>query len=255
MLKKIRLTITLFILAAVSPLYAEMNGFQIAEKAYNIEDGYDAESVMMMKIVKTDGSEKKRDLKFYRKDYGTDNRTLIVFQSPADVKDTSFLTWNFASKENDQWLYLPALKQVTRISASSKSKSFMNSDFSYEDLSKRSLKDDDYTFLKEDKNGSDLCYLVQALSKDKSEKLSRRLFWIRKDNFVIVKVELYNSSNLLVKRFTASDVKLINNIWTVLKSKMENMDTKGFTTLELSAVKYNTGLAERLFKKEGMGKK
>jgi outer membrane lipoprotein-sorting protein len=236
------------------PCHAEQNGYQIAEKAYNIEDGNDVESDMLMKIVKADKSEKKRDLKFYRKDYGKDTRVLMVFRSPADVKDTSFLTWNYSDKDNDLWLYLPALRQVSRIAAADKSKSFMGSDYSYEDFTKRNLQKDDFTLLKEEKTGDYLCYVVEARAKDKGEKFAKRLLWIHKDNFLLMRADFFDGSNNLNKRFTASNVKKIKDIWTALSGKMENLKTGGWTTIDMSNVSYNSGLADRLFRKEGLVK-
>lgn len=236
------------------PCHAELNGYQIAEKAYNIEDGNDFESDMLMKIVKADGSEKKRDLKVYRKDYGKDTRVLMVFRSPADIKDTSFLTWSFSDKDNDLWMYLPALRQVSRVAASDKSKSFMGSDYSYEDFTKRSLQKDDVTLIREENIGDFPCYVVEARAKDSSEKFTKRLAWIRKDNFLLIRADFFDGSNNPIKRFTASNIKQINDIWTVLSGKMENLKTGGWTTVDLSNVRYNSGLPDRLFTKEGLSK-
>lgn len=234
------------------PVFAKLTARQIVDKSYNLEDGKDMRAIMIMKIVKPSGKTKTRNLNFYRKDFGKDNRTLIVFRSPADVKGTSFLTWNNKDKENDQWLYLPALKRVRRIAASNKSKSFMGSDFSFEDLSSRSINEDTFKLLKEEKFKGFSCYVVEAKAKKDNEKFIKRKYWIRHDNFLIVKSEFYDKSNDLSKVFTADNIKKINNIWTVLTLKMENFKTKRYSTMELSDIKYNTNVSGRMFKAQNL---
>ena len=163
-----------------------------------------------MKSDKSNGNIKTRKLAMARKDYGKDNRSLIFFTEPADVKGTSFLTWNYSEKEeSDQWLFLPALNRVKRISTSGKSKSFMGSDFSYEDFEKRSLQKDSWHLSGEEKIGDTFCYIIEGISKNISETISKRKVWVRKDNFLIIKTDLYDSEGTILKRFTTDEMSTI----------------------------------------------
>ncbi|MCP4131579.1 MAG: outer membrane lipoprotein-sorting protein [bacterium] len=245
------IVLALFLVIA-SPAWAGLSANKIVQKSYDIEDGRDAKAIMKMKIVKARGKVKKRNLSFYRKDYGRNSRTLIVFRSPADVKGTSFLTWNNRNRSNDQWLYLPALNRVKRIPQGDKSKSFMGSDFSFEDLSKRSLNKDTYKKMREETvDGAD-CYVIQATAKARKEKIKKRIFWINKSNFIIIKAEQFDRSGKLLKRLTTKKIKKVNNIWTIHYSKMENVKKKKYTILTLSKVKYNTRISARKFSKSSM---
>lgn len=233
--------------------YAAMSADEIARRAYAVDDGSDVKAVMTMKIVRADGAVKARELRLYRKDYGNDNRVLVVFMSPADVKDTAFLTWNYHDRESDQWLYLPALRKANRIAASGRDKSFMKSDFSYEDLSKRALSRDVYSLLREEKIDGQNCYVLEARPRDASESIARRVYWVRADSFVAVRVDSLDSSGQAVKRFTVQKLENISGIWTVLSCRMDDVKKRTHTILEMSQVQYNTGLADRLFRSDSLG--
>jgi hypothetical protein len=120
-------------------------------------------------------------------------------------------------------------------------------------MSKRNLNKDDFKYIRDEMVSRQDCYVVEALAKDKSEKFNKRIFWIRKDNYVLVKSEFYTPEGQWFKTFTAGSIKKINNIWTVLTAKMEN-SKKEYTILKLSKVKYNVNLSDRLFIKEGLKK-
>lgn len=143
MIKKLSL-ITL--LTFTVSLYADNAARAIAQAVYDRDDGKTIIQDMKMILIDKNGNERIRDIKTFGKDFGKDDYRIMFFKSPADVKDTSFLTYDYddASKDDDQWLYLPALKKVKRIPTSDKSSSFMGSDFSYYDMTKRNV--DDYTY-------------------------------------------------------------------------------------------------------------
>ncbi|QOP41975.1 outer membrane lipoprotein-sorting protein [Sulfurimonas marina] len=118
----------------------------IAQGVYDRDDGKTIIQDMKMILIDKNSNQRIREIKTFGKDFGKDDYRIMFFKSPADVKDTAFLTYDYddASKDDDQWLYLPALKKVKRIPTSDKSSSFMGSDFSYYDMTKRSV--DDYTY-------------------------------------------------------------------------------------------------------------
>ena len=122
----------------------------IALKVDNRDDGSSMIQDMTMTLIDKNGKKRVRSIKTFSKDKGKDEQRIMFFKTPADVKDTSFLTYDYddGSKDDDQWLYLPALKKVKRIPTSDKSSSFMGSDFSYYDMTDRDVDDFDYKILK-----------------------------------------------------------------------------------------------------------
>ena len=106
-------------------------------------------------------------MKSYSKDFGADKYNTIFFKYPADVRNTAFLTHNYANtnKDDDQWLYLPALKKVKHIPSSDKSSSFMGSDFSYYDMTNRDLNDYNFKLIKEEKVRGKKAWMIEAMPR------------------------------------------------------------------------------------------
>ena len=132
--KKITSALVAIIIATgfTSQLIAqELNGREIVEKVYNLPTGDDQTSDLTMTLINKSGKERIRKIKQFTKDMGEMDKSIMFFQSPADVKNTSFMNWTYddESKSDDQWIYLPALKKTKRISSDSKSDYFMGSDF------------------------------------------------------------------------------------------------------------------------------
>lgn len=229
-----------------------LDGFEIMKKNNQVEDGDDISAKMVMKIIEPEKNARVRKLTFARKDFGSNSRTLTKFIDPPDDKGTAFLNWNNSDRDNDQWLYLPSLNKVRRIASTDKFKSFMGSDFSYDDLGKRSLNKDSFKYIKEEKvNGID-CYVVESAAKDPKEKYPRRTNYIRKDNYLTLKIIFFNENNKEEKIFSSVKFEVIQKINTVTISKMEDLIKNRYTTIELSEIKYNTNLSDRLFREDSL---
>ena len=117
----------------------EITGLQVIENVYNRPTGDDQTADLTMTLVNSRGDERVRIINQFLKDFGKTEKKIMFFVSPADVHNTSFMNWSYdeAGKDDDQWIYLPALKKVKRISSDSKSDYFMGSDFTYDDLGDR----------------------------------------------------------------------------------------------------------------------
>ena len=148
-MKKIVLITTIVGLLS-SSLMADAAARAIADKVDARDDGKSMIQDMTMTLIDKNGKKRVRQIKTFGKDKGEDEQRIMFFKTPADVKDTSFLTYDYAdsSKDDDQWLYLPALKKVKRIPTSDKSSAFMGSDFSYYDMTDRDVDDFSYKILK-----------------------------------------------------------------------------------------------------------
>jgi len=138
-MKTLKITATVFVIifagGFTGQLFAqEMTAREIIEKVYNRPEGDDQTSNLTMTLENKSGKQRIRKIKQFTKDMGDVEKSIMFFQSPADVKNTSFMSWSYDSdKSDDQWIYLPAIKKTKRISSDSKSDYFMGSDFTIDD--------------------------------------------------------------------------------------------------------------------------
>ena len=129
--------------AGAEEVPGEPSGREIAVMVDEREDGDDQISEAVWTLTNSRGKTRKRDTLRYWKDYegreGLSSKTFVYFDSPPDVKDTTFLNWSQedAEADDDQWIYLPALRKVRRIASGDKENSFMGSDIIYDDMADR----------------------------------------------------------------------------------------------------------------------
>ncbi|MCK5760788.1 MAG: outer membrane lipoprotein-sorting protein, partial [Candidatus Delongbacteria bacterium] len=146
------LTIILLLVSVLLFSQDKITGQQIIQNVYDRDTGTEIEGKLKMTLINKSGNERVRELKQFIKDFGHVEKKIMYFIKPADVKNTSFMNWSYTDdKADDQWIYLPALKKVKRISSDSKSDYFMGSDFTYDDLGDRKPSDDIHKILREEK--------------------------------------------------------------------------------------------------------
>ncbi len=241
-------TVAIVLLVASFSVSAQLTGREIVDKAYNLPTGDDQTSVLTMTLINKSGQTRVRKIQQFTKDFGDTEKSIMFFLSPADVKNTSFMNWSYDSdKADDQWIYLPALKKVKRISSDSKSDYFMGSDFTYDDLGDRKLDADVHKLLREETVDGVECYVVESVSKDEDYMYSKTVTWIRKSNFVGLKKEFYDEDEELLKTLSIKNLKEIDGIWVITRSEMENVQKNHKTTMELSSIKINTGVPASKF--------
>jgi len=219
------------------------------QKAF-IYPGKDMRVVVFMRLVESGGKERTRELTLLRKntENSQDQKFFIFFHQPADVEGMTFMVYKYPHKDDDRWLFMPALDLVKRIAANDKRSSFVGSDFTYEDISGRDLSEDDFSIEKEEKLGDRDCYLLKSVPKDsKGADYSYKLSWVDKTNFLPLKEEYYDVRKELYKVFTAEEVKDMGGIPTVTKRKMENVKNKHQTLVIYNQVEYNLGIESDLF--------
>jgi len=227
---------------------AQLTGRQIVEKAYNLPTGNDITSSLTMTLTNNQGKQRVRKIKQYSKDMGSVEKSIMFFQSPADVKNTSFMNWSYDSdKSDDQWIYLPALKKTKRISSDSKSDYFMGSDFTYDDLGDRKLDADNHKLLKTETYNGIACYVVESVSKDEDYMYSKTKTWINKSNFTGVKKEFYDEDGDLLKVLSVKKVEKISGFWVITNSEMKNVQKNHKTSMVLSSIQINTGISDTKF--------
>jgi outer membrane lipoprotein-sorting protein len=248
-MKKIKsIFIATLILLASLGANTPLTGPQIIENTYNRPSADDQTAILTMTLTNKSGQTRVRKIQQFSKDMGDRDKSIMFFVSPADVKNTSFMNWSYDSdKSDDQWIYLPALKKVKRISSDSKSDYFMGSDFTYDDLGDRKINADVHTLLREEAVNDKNCYVIESISKDEDYMYSKTLTWIDKETFIGVKKEFYDEDEDLLKILKIKKVEKLNDLYIVTHSEMKNVQKNHSTTMILSNVKINTGLSEGKF--------
>ena len=231
----------------------DLTGRDIVETVYNLPTGDDQTSDLTMTLINKSGKERIRKIKQFTKDMGDVEKSIMFFQSPADVKNTSFMSWEYESDKNDdQWIYLPALKKVKRISSDSKSDYFMGSDFTYDDLGDRKLDDDAHKLIEEETIDGVDYYVVESFPKDEEYMYSKTKTWVRKDNFIGLKKEFYDEDEDLLKVLKIKKFELISDFLVITSSEMENVQKNHRTTMVLGDVKINTNIPSSKFSERMM---
>ncbi|OGP34560.1 MAG: hypothetical protein A2X88_07410 [Deltaproteobacteria bacterium GWC2_65_14] len=217
--------------------------------------GNDMRTKVTMRLLSKEGGERVRELIMTRRNVkaGGDQKYFILFLRPADVRDMTFLVWKYPLKDSDRWLYIPAIHLVKRIAADDKRSSFVGSDFSYEDVSGRAVEEDDHTLLREETLEGTEVFVVKSVPKDeKSVDFGYKVSWIDKGNFVLRKEEDYDKRGALLKVFTAEEVRHIQGFPTTVRRTMRNVQTGHRTEVRYEEVKYDIGLADRLFSERSL---
>lgn len=211
--------------------------------------GDDGRARVSMTIRDKRGATRKRTLTILRKDKSRgggsrEQKYYVYLHYPADVKDTVLMVWKHSGRDDDRWLYLPALDLVKRIAAGDKRTSFLGSDFFYEDISGRSISQDRFKLLET----TDKYYVVEGKPRSPGKvEFSRYKAWIHRSSHLPVKVEFYDKQGRKHRVYEAQKVDKIQGNPTVTRSKMRNLQSGTETTLSFSKVRYDIGLDENIF--------
>lgn len=250
------LLLVLFGLAMAQTAMAEMNAREIMQAVEDREDGDNRVADMTMTLIDKNGDTRTRSIRSFDKDKGEDKQRIMFFLSPADVKDTAFLTYDYDAyeKDDDQWLYLPALRKSKRIASSDKSGSFMGSDFSYSDMTQKNLDAYDFKILKEDTVRDHKVWLIEATPKTEQEieetGYTKSIAFVRQDNFVVVRAIHWVKEGKRLKYQDVTKLEQIDGVWTILEMNMTTKKGKATlhkTELSFNNVKYNQNLDEQMF--------
>ncbi len=229
---------------------------EIAKKVDERDTGDKSISTMEMILIDKHGNKRIRNMKNYSMDKGEDSQTVIFFLSPADVRNTAFLTYDYddSSKDDDQWLYLPALKKTKRIASSDKSSSFMGSDFTYSDMTSRDINDYTYRIAKETTVRDHKVWVMESIPKtdktiDETGYVKSYMF-VRQDNFVVVRALHILKEGGKKKYLDVKKLEKIDGIWVATEIEMKTSQDKNTlhrTILKLDNVKFNQDLDDAFF--------
>lgn len=227
----------------------KLTGLQVMEKVYNRPTGEDMEANLTMILINANGDQRVREIKQFSRDFGKVEKKIMFFIKPADVRNTSFMNWSYddPNKDDDQWIYLPALKKVKRISSDSKGDYFMGSDFTYDDLGDRKPNEDTHKILREEKLNGEDCYVIESIPKDEEYMYSKTVTWVIKDKWIGLKKEFYDEDGEFLKTLTVQKYEKISGYWIITNTKMDNVQKKHQTIMKLTNVKINVGIPANKF--------
>ena len=243
----------IFLVAALLPFEAfAISAEEVMKKsqAAFLYQGKDFKARVMMKLISKGGQERVRELTMLRKNYGEaggDQKFFMYFFQPADVKDMTFMVYKYPAKDDDRWLFVPAINMVRRIAAQDKTSSFVGSDFTYEDVSGRDIQDDTHAIVKEEKLGARDCYVVKSTPKAGDVDYSYKVSWVDKGNFLPLKEEYYDKKGELGRVFSADETKDIKGFPTITKRTMKNLHSGHRTEVTYTKTDYNIGIEDSLF--------
>lgn len=241
-----------------SPAYSvELpSGDLIANNINARDEGLAVARNLKMEMTDRHGKTRVRETRAYRKYFGDEKRTAIFYLKPKNIKDTAFLTYDYADKEqdDDQWLYLPAMRKVRRISASDRGDYFLGTDFSYEDIkleTRTSIKDYQRKTIGEDQVDGFHCYIVEetAINPDIAEELGhlRRESCVDDQIWIVRRSIYWDLQNKRLKTTYFKDISQVQGIWTAHTIEVENHKTGHHTQFNFSDVNYSDEVKDQIF--------
>ena len=233
-----------------SAAFAE-SGHDIMQKQFQMNAGYhDEKGTGKMLIQGQGGSATSRSFDYSSLEETTTygRQALIRIVEPANLNGTMLLTHQNKTGDDDQWIYLPAMKKTNRIVGSAKKGSFIGSDFSYEDMSPKMLEDFQYTYLKEEPCGTTNCHVIDAIPVGKKSAYSKITFWVQEDGFQNARMDLYGDNGQVIKRCTFDDYRELNGkFFKPFKITMETTAKNTTSTLSVESLTLQNGLKDSNF--------
>jgi len=242
-------------LVSAGNLTPEQQGMEISQEVKNRDVGWgDSKADMMMFLRNEHGQESVREIKIKSLEQQSDgDKSLTIFNKPKDVKGTAFLSYSHHTGADDQWLYMPALKRVKRISSRNKSGPFMGSEFSFEDFSSFEVEKYSYKYLGDEVvNGQDN-FMVEQFPLDENSGYTRRIVWVDKEEYLVQKIDYYDRKNSLLKTLTYVNYQeYLGKYWRAQSMQMENHQSGKSTELTWNNYTFNNGLKESDFSRNAL---
>lgn len=239
--------------AGVAPnvgLPAAARGLAIAVEADRRDLGFgDQVADLTMILRNRHGQESRREIRIRTLEVeGDGDKSLSIFDRPRDVQGTVMLTYSHPIGDDDQWLYLPALRRVKRISSSNKSGPFMGSEFAFEDIASQEVEKYTYRLLREEGVDGVATFVVERTPAYENSGYTKQIAWIDQEEYRTLKVEFYDRRDELLKTLTFSEYEqYLDQYWRPGRMDMENHQTGKSTTLVWRDYEFRQGLTDRDF--------
>lgn len=245
-----------FLVASAAPALAqsaEEKGKAIAVAADQRDTGWVDSRASLKMILGTQNGQQRAvrelDSKALERTPGTDgDKSLIVFRAPKDVQNTALLTYNHVTGNDDQWIYLPALKRVKRIASANRSGPFMGSEFAYEDFAAAEIEKFTYKWLKDEPCGQKTCHVIERVPTYSNSGYSRQVVWMDQPDLRVVRVDYYDKRGKLLKTLTSNQWQQYGGkFWRAHDMNMVNHQTGKTTRLTWGPFQLKTGLSANDF--------
>jgi hypothetical protein len=244
------------LLLAAPTSASELNADEIMQRVYDRDDGDNASSNIAMTLIDKAGQRRERVLRSFSRDSGPDTQQLLFFLAPADVEDVGFLTFDYAgvTRDDDQWLYLPALGKTKRIATSDQSGKFLGTDFSFADLTERENSEYTYELQGDDPVRNQPAWRILATPKPREiERTGYRqsVIWVQKASFVVVRALHFVREGDKRKYYDVSRLELVGGVWSPLETsmttKLKDNTTEHRTFIRVSDLKYGQSFDPGMF--------
>lgn len=236
---------------------AEKRGLEIAREADRRGAGFgDMQANLRMVLISKRGETSERELRMQVLEGEGDegDKSLVIFETPRDVRGTALLTWSHKNQDDDQWLYLPALRRVKTIASRNKSGPFMGSEFAYEDMRPQEVEKYSYQYLREEPCADGLtCFVIERYPVDEHSGYTKQVAWIDTQEYRTWKVDYYDRKKSHLKTLESSGFEHHQGEWwRPAKMSMTNHQTGKGTDLFWSNYRFNTGLTEADFTRNSL---
>ncbi len=230
------------------------NADEIMQKVRNRPDGKDIACDMKLVMNDDQGSQRERDVIYLQKDFGDDEKLTLYFTGPTEVKGVGFLNFAYSEakkQDDDQWIYLPAFRQVRRIASSDKRGSFMGSEYAYIDIEKVRIGDYTQKVLREDTLNGRPVWVIERTPKNDTiinkTGYYKSVVWVDKERDLILQQTYSDAKGIEFKKLEVKKVEQVDSIWTVMQSDMINLSKNKRSSLIYSNVHYNVNLDDKFF--------
>ena len=233
--------------AAVPAAFA-IDGRTVMQQVKDVKEPSYTHTLVQMDLIEKNGQTESRVIEEYSKSAGGLSSIVIIFRSPAAVKDTRFLQVQNKGRADDQWIYLPALRNTRRVAASEGDKSFMGTDATYDDMGSREIDEDVHELIEEKRvNGYD-CYVVKSTPVDpKSSQYMYRVSSVDKATMLPVLVQMYDKKGALLKELTVEQIRNVGGYNTPIITTLKNVQTEHATRITITNMEVDKPVPDRVF--------
>lgn len=235
----------------------EEKGLAIAKETSARDDGFgDFTANMEMVLRNKQGEESRRAIRIKTLEVANDgDKSMSLFDEPADVKGATMLTFSHKTEDDDQWLYLPALKRVKRIASNNKSGAFMGSEYAYEDIGSQEVEKYTYKYLRDETCQDAPCFVIERYPVSKHSGYTRQVVWLDQAEYRVWKIDFYDRKGSLLKTLTFDRyARYVEKYWRPGEMLMVNHQTGKSTTLKWHDYQFRNGLSAADFTQEALAR-
>ncbi len=235
---------------------ATSSAYEIMLHVFNRAEPIDMAADLKMTLVDARGKERVRELKQISASFDGVDKKIMEFQAPADVRGTAFMNWSYtdSSRSDDQWIYLPALTRVRRISSDGKGDSFMGSDFSYDDMGARHPDRDTHRIIGTEKISGETCWIIESTPRSAAETYSKTISWISQERTMGLKREFYDRGGALLKILTVLEIRETGKYLIITHTDMHNIQKNHRTIMQFGSVRIDAGVTDAVFTERALMK-